>query len=154
MKYGVRITETLARTVIVEADSFEKAEDKVRDAYKEGRVILDADDFSDVEFGESPMFGKDPIGENDDRLAMVTELDEEQGIKVVLSDAIDLISEAGHSLSSMKQRYHDGMEAYREGWDESDDILCPMCRYPLACNDDDYDMRPKHCPNCGTKIKY
>lgn len=46
------------------------------------------------------------------------------------------------------------MKAVREGRDESDGILCPYCGWELARNDDDSDMRPKHCPECGTKIIY
>lgn len=41
-----------------------------------------------------------------------------------------------------------------EGMDESDGILCPLCRYEVARNDDYSDIRPKHCPECGCKLKY
>lgn len=52
------------------------------------------------------------------------------------------------------ERFITGMEAIREGTDESDSILCPYCGWDLARNEDDSDMRPKHCPECGTKIIY
>ena len=45
MKYVVTYEETLARTVVVEADSFEDAEDKVLCAVEDGRIVLDADDY-------------------------------------------------------------------------------------------------------------
>lgn len=49
MKYVVRVTETLARTLIVEANSMEEAEDKVDRAYDDGQIILDYDDFDEYE---------------------------------------------------------------------------------------------------------
>lgn len=49
MKYLVRVAETLARTVIVEANSMEEAEDKVDQAYDDGQIVLDYDDFSEYE---------------------------------------------------------------------------------------------------------
>lgn len=45
-------------------------------------------------------------------------------------------------------------EVIYRGMDESDDILCPSCRYEVARNDDYSDMRPKHCPECGCKLAY
>ena len=49
MKYVVRVTETLARTLIVEANSMEEAEDKMDRAYDDGQIILDYDDFDEYE---------------------------------------------------------------------------------------------------------
>ena len=49
MKYVVRVTETLARTLIVDANSMEEAEDKVDRAYDDGQIILDYDDFDEYE---------------------------------------------------------------------------------------------------------
>lgn len=46
------------------------------------------------------------------------------------------------------------MEVEYEGDDESDNIKCPVCKDVVAWNDDYQDMRPKHCPNCGTKLIY
>lgn len=40
------------------------------------------------------------------------------------------------------------------GYDESDSILCPVCGYEVARNDDYPEMRPKHCPECGCKLLY
>lgn len=31
---------------------------------------------------------------------------------------------------------------------------CPFCGYEVARNDDYEEMRPKHCPECGTKLTY
>lgn len=33
-------------------------------------------------------------------------------------------------------------------------LTCPSCKYEVARNDDYTEMRPKHCPECGTKLKY
>ena len=43
MKYAVKITESLVRTVVVEADSYTEAEDRVADAYYKGNLQLHAD---------------------------------------------------------------------------------------------------------------
>ena len=50
MKYEVEITETLQRTVEVEAASTEDAERQVRAAYRAGAIVLDAEDCTEVEF--------------------------------------------------------------------------------------------------------
>ena len=47
MKYVVRVTETLAHTVIVEAESEWDAENKVDQAYYNGQITLDYDDFDE-----------------------------------------------------------------------------------------------------------
>lgn len=49
MKYVVRVTETLTRTLIVEANRMEEAEDKVDRAYDDGQIILDYDDFDEYD---------------------------------------------------------------------------------------------------------
>ena len=43
MKYAVKMIETLTRTVVVEADDYLKAEEKVADAYYRGWLQLHAD---------------------------------------------------------------------------------------------------------------
>lgn len=48
MKYLVGITETLCRTIVVEASSGEEAERIAEDMYKASEIILGADDFNDV----------------------------------------------------------------------------------------------------------
>ena len=48
--YYVTITETLKMKLNVEADSMEEAVEKVRDGWKSGEYILDADHFEDVDF--------------------------------------------------------------------------------------------------------
>lgn len=51
MKYAVKVTETLTNTVIVEADNYLEAKEKVRWAYDSCRLILNADNSAvDVEF--------------------------------------------------------------------------------------------------------
>ena len=48
--YYVTITETLRMKLNVEADSMEEAVEKVKDGWKSGEYILDADHFEDVDF--------------------------------------------------------------------------------------------------------
>lgn len=73
-KYAVRVVETLARTVIVEADDFNDAVQKAIDAHSEAEIVLDADDFDDSYFVPSETFGEDAIDENDDRLSLFPEI--------------------------------------------------------------------------------
>ena len=44
------VTETLTRPVVVKAENQEEAEQKVIDAYYNGKFVLDASDFVDVNF--------------------------------------------------------------------------------------------------------
>jgi len=48
--FKVKITETLEKTVEVEAKSMLEAEQKVSDAWHNSEYILDAEDFTGVEF--------------------------------------------------------------------------------------------------------
>ena len=50
-EYDVKITETLEKTVTVQAESRDAAEDQVKTAYYNSEYILDAENFSGVEFG-------------------------------------------------------------------------------------------------------
>lgn len=50
MKYVVEITEKLVKHVVVEADSELDAEYKVMDAHREAKIVLDYDDYDDVDF--------------------------------------------------------------------------------------------------------
>ena len=58
------------------------------------------------------------------------------------------------TLAEMQQKYEDGIEVKRHGDDTDDKILCPECGYSLARNDEKEELRPKHCPECGTKLIY
>ena len=48
----------------------------------------------------------------------------------------------------------DGKNVEYTRYDESDSILCPVCGYEVARNDDYLEMRPKHCSECGCKLLY
>ena len=50
-EYDVKITETLEKTVTVEAKSRADAEEQVRSAYYNSEYILDSENFTGVEFG-------------------------------------------------------------------------------------------------------
>lgn len=62
MRYNVTIQETLARTVQVEADSYEDAEKAVRKSYTDSGITLNSDDFVTTEFlvDTGPSFYKSP----------------------------------------------------------------------------------------------
>ena len=80
MKYAVKITETLSRTIIVDTDvhadveCFEDAVAKVETAYSNEEIILDAEDFDERTFGESLTFGRNPIDDNDERVSYFSTL--------------------------------------------------------------------------------
>ncbi len=49
MKFVMRVTEMLSRTVIVDANDWADARDKVEAAYVDGQIELDYNDFTDSE---------------------------------------------------------------------------------------------------------
>ena len=54
----------------------------------------------------------------------------------------------------LENQFIDGMHVNYQGDDEMDGIECPICKYEVARNDDYAEMRPKYCPECGTKLIY
>ena len=48
--YKVEITETLRRTVNIEAHDYDEALCKVREAWRRSEIVLDADDFMEAAF--------------------------------------------------------------------------------------------------------
>lgn len=50
-EYDVKITETLEKTVTVQAESHDAAEEQVRSAYYNSEYILDSENFTGVAFG-------------------------------------------------------------------------------------------------------
>ena len=54
-RFTVTITETLKRTVEVEADDQQQAEQVASDGWHSSKYILDADNFVDVEFEVVPV---------------------------------------------------------------------------------------------------
>lgn len=47
--YRVVITETLQRTVYIDAKSAEEAKDKVEEHYRNEKIVLDSSDYQDTE---------------------------------------------------------------------------------------------------------
>jgi len=50
MTFLVTITETLSRTITVDVASEDDAIEEIRQKYKSGKIVLDADDFVEVFF--------------------------------------------------------------------------------------------------------
>lgn len=48
--YCVTVTETLSRDIFIEAENEDEALKKAEDMWAEGEVVLDSDDFGDVDF--------------------------------------------------------------------------------------------------------
>lgn len=71
-----------------------------------------------------------------------------------IHESATLFQTVALTLAEMQRKYEDGIEVKRQGDDADDEILCPECGYSLARNDEEEELRPKHCPECGTKLIY
>lgn len=71
-----------------------------------------------------------------------------------IHESATLFQTVALTLAEMKQKYEDGIDVKRQGDDADDEILCPECGYSLARNNEEEELRPKHCPECGTKLIY
>lgn len=71
-----------------------------------------------------------------------------------IHESATLFQTVALTLAEMQRKYEDGIEVKRQGDDTDDEILCPECGYSLAINDEEEELRPKHCPECGTKLIY
>ena len=77
-KYGIRIIEKLAKTFIVDADSYDEAVQKAHDSYIRGEIILECDDYEEMEIEESETFGRNAIPEDNEKLELFTLLEIEE----------------------------------------------------------------------------
>lgn len=59
-RYYVSVTETLNKVVSVDAESMKEAKQKVKDAYYQGAIVLDNDNFcrNEIEVEENDQFYK------------------------------------------------------------------------------------------------
>lgn len=76
------------------------------------------------------------------------------GTPELLEKAVSALKESSDGIAAMKNRYMDGMPVHYQGDDADDRIECPVCGYEVASNDDYDEIKPKHCPECGTKLIY
>lgn len=74
--------------------------------------------------------------------------------KMYIEELQKQLEDANKTIASYRQRYQEGMRVVYTGKDESDDICCPSCGNSVARNDDYEEMRPLHCPDCGTRLLY
>lgn len=58
--YAIIIKETLCKTVLVCANNLDSAVERAEEAYRSGNVVLDYDDYDDVEVEPSP-YWKDGV---------------------------------------------------------------------------------------------
>ena len=79
---------------------------------------------------------------------------EVDGTPELLEQAADSLTEIKQSVDKLKQKFIKGLPVNHQGYDADDAIECPACGYEVARNDDYREMRPKHCPECGTKLIY
>lgn len=71
-----------------------------------------------------------------------------------IHESATLFQTVALTLAEMQRKYEDGIEVKRHGDDADDEILCPECGYSLAINDEEEELRPKHCSECGIKLIY
>lgn len=79
---------------------------------------------------------------------------EVEGTTEILEKASQTLVKTAHRVVLLENQFVDGMKVKYQGDDEMDGIECPICKYEVATNDDYAEMRPKHCPECGTKLIY
>lgn len=79
---------------------------------------------------------------------------EVEGTVELLENSADALQEAGEAVQKLKQRFVDGIDVHYQGHDADDYIECPFCGYEVAAIDDYCELRPNHCPKCGTKLIY
>ena len=117
--FYVTITETLRMKLNVEAESMEEAIEKVKDGWKSGEYILDADHFEDVDFDAEDISPKVEMSYpelstlfrsvNDKGLSPIT------GYIVFTADSFDKdYSETSrtYGVSSNNKAYQSGMGGY------------------------------------------
>ncbi len=71
-KFAVKVTETLSRTYVLDANNYEEAEDIIKTARQNGEIILESDDIEETTTEPSKTFGINPISEIDERLTYFT----------------------------------------------------------------------------------
>lgn len=79
---------------------------------------------------------------------------EVEGTTELMEEASQTLVKTAHRVVLLENQFIDGMHVNYQGDDEMDGIECPICKYEVARNDDYAEMRPKHCPECGTKLIY
>lgn len=67
-KFAIGIEEMSSGTVIVEAEDWESALNKVRSLYYNGDIVLGMSSYVDTDFIETGEYGRDPLPENNDAL--------------------------------------------------------------------------------------
>lgn len=70
--FGVKVSEILEKTFIVEADSYIDAEKIINQAYHDGDIILLDTEKIEHDIGEYITFGTNPIDKDDPRLGCFT----------------------------------------------------------------------------------
>lgn len=56
--YAITIKETLSKTVLIKADNLDSAVERVEEAHKNGEVVLDYEDYDDVDVEPSTALPK------------------------------------------------------------------------------------------------
>jgi DNA-directed RNA polymerase subunit RPC12/RpoP len=68
--------------------------------------------------------------------------------------ALNLAKDALEGAEALINKFVTGMNVHYQGDNPDDAIECPFCGYEVASNDDYEEIRPEHCPKCGTKLIY
>ena len=102
-EYRVSITETLRMTVTVEAESMLEAEQKVSDAWRDSEYILDADNFTGVDFS-----AEDTVPKHEMKWSDMTALFS----RVNRGDRAPVTGYIVFSLDSFKDSYNEEARTY------------------------------------------
>ncbi len=132
-KFEVTITETLKKKVEVEAETWEEAEQIVSDDWYKGEHILDADNFTEVNFNAKeyePEKIKVVLLEPG-KIARVTEIDASlKGMQNIVGGNIDVISLSGALLIHNREGKNMNLAFNRGLCDENGkvkDIIAGTC---------------------------
>lgn len=132
-KFNVTITETLKKTVEVEAESQDEAEQLVNDSWYRGEHILDADNFEGVVFDAietQPEKIKVVILEPN-KLARATEIDASlEGMQKIVGGNIDVRSLGNALLIHNREGKQLGLpfnRGLRDGQSKIQDVIAGTC---------------------------
>ena len=79
---------------------------------------------------------------------------EVKGTTELIDEASQILIKIVHRVVLLEIQFIDGMYVNYQKNDKMDSIECPMCKYKVAINEDCVEVRPKHCPECGTRLIY
>ena len=143
-EYKVTITEKLKRDVYVEANSLEEAQHIATENWYKGDYILDADDFSEINFDAEEVEPQEKIKVvllQPGKIAKVTEIDSTyEAMKEIVGGGIDVYQLDSRVVIHNRDGKNDGLDYCRAMRDEDGrvvDIIAGTC-FVCGTNGDEF----------------